>query len=154
MPDVEGLLGRLTQGELERLRTLRADGFLPGSLVSAIDRAAGGPGEGRGYYVAAKPAVRREFIAYVLRPDVAKALAAPTPSASGVAASGSALAGAGLIDDSDPAGRPPDAGARRRSWPGPSGARAGWIIFVLSWGGSLRWSIRRRGQDSHRPESE
>jgi hypothetical protein len=153
MPDVEGLLGRLTQGELERLRTLRADGLLPGSLVSAIDRAAGGPGEGRGYYVAAKPAVRREFIAYVLRQDVAKALAAPTQSGSGVAASGSALAGADLTDDSDPAGRPAVAGSRHRSRPGPSGARAGWIIFVLSWG-SLRRSIRLRGQDSHRPDPE
>ena len=59
MPDIEGLLGRLTEGELEQLRTLRPDRFLPGSLVSAIDRAAGGPGEGRGYYVAAKPVVRR-----------------------------------------------------------------------------------------------
>jgi hypothetical protein len=100
MPDIEGLLGRITRGELEQLRTLRPDGFLPGSLVSAIDRAAGGPGEGRGYYVAAKPAVRREFIAYVLRPDVAKAVAAPMPSAPGTAASGPAAAGAGLHDES------------------------------------------------------
>lgn len=88
MPDIEGLLGRLTPGELEQLRTLRPDGFLPGSLVSAIDRAAGGPGEGRGYYVLAKPVVRREFIAYVLRPDVARAVVPVTPSGPDTAASG------------------------------------------------------------------
>lgn len=149
MPDIEGLLGRLTQGELEQLRTLRPNGFLPGSLVSAIDRAAGGPGEGRGYYVAAKPVVRREFIAYVLRPDVAKAVAAPTPSGSGIAA-----AGVGWNDESDPAALPADDGGRRRSRPGPSGARAGWIILVLSWGGSRWRSIRPRGQDSRWPEPE
>jgi hypothetical protein len=154
MPDIEGLLGRLTQGELEQLRTLRPDGFLPGSLTRAIDRAAGGPWEGRGYYVAAKPVVRREFIAYVLRPDVAKAVAAPTPSGSGTAAPGPAAAGARWNDESDPAALPSDAGARRRSRPGRSGARAGWIIFVLSWVGSRRRSTRLSGQNSHRPEPE
>lgn len=93
MPDIEGLLGRLTQGELEQLRTLRPDGFLPGSLVSAIDRAAGGPGEGRGYYVLAKPVVRREFIAYVLRPDVARAVVPLTPSDAAASGPGAAVAG-------------------------------------------------------------
>ena len=154
MPDIEGLLGRLTEGELEQLRTLRPDGFLPGSLVSAIDRAAGGPGEGRGYYVAAKPVVRREFIAYVLRPDVAKAVAATSPSGSGTAGSGPAAGGTGWNDESDRVALPADAGARRRSRPGPSGARAGWIIFVLSWGGPRWRSTRLRGQNSHRPEPE
>lgn len=154
MPDIEGLLGRLTEGELERLRTLRPDGFLPGSLVSAIDRAAGGPGEGRGYYVAAKPVVRREFIAYVLRPDVAKAVAPLSPPGSDTTASGPEIAGAGWNDQLDGATLPIAAGVRRRSRPEPSRAKAGWIISVLSWHGSRRRSIGLRGQNSHRPEPE
>lgn len=104
MSDIAALLGRLTEGELEQLRTLRPDGLLPGSLVSAIDRAAGGPGEGRGYYVLAKPVVPREFIAYVLRADVAKAVASLPPSGSGTAASAPAAAGAGSHGGPTPAG--------------------------------------------------
>lgn len=154
MPDIEGLIGRLTEVELERLRALRPDGLLPGSLVSAIDRAAGGPGEGRGYYVAAKPVVRREFIAFVLRADVAEAVATPSPRGSGTAASGPGPAGAGWNDQPDRAADPVDGGARRRFRPGPSRRTAGWITLVLSWGASGWRSNGLRAQNSHRPDPE
>ncbi len=123
MSDIEGLLGRLTQGELEQLRALRPDGFLPGSLVSAIDRASGGPGEGRGYYVLAKPVVPREFIAYVLRPDVAGAVASLSSSGAGTAASGPTAAGADSQGGPAPAGSRLTPGAEDSGHPG---GRWGW----------------------------
>ena len=51
MADIAAVLGRLTQDELNELRSLGPSGHLTRRLTDAIDRAAGGPGAGRGYYV-------------------------------------------------------------------------------------------------------
>ncbi len=51
MANIAEVLGRLTPDELDELRTLGPQGHLPRYLVDALDRAAGGPGAGRGYYV-------------------------------------------------------------------------------------------------------
>ena len=51
MADIAAVLGRLTQEELDGLRALGPQGHLPRQLTDALDRAAGGPGAGRGYYV-------------------------------------------------------------------------------------------------------
>ena len=51
MADIAAVLGRLTPEELEELRSLGPDGYLNRRLTDALDRAAGGPGAGRGYYV-------------------------------------------------------------------------------------------------------
>ena len=51
MADIAAVLGRLTQDELDELRSLGPSGHLTRRLTDAIDRAAGGPGAGRGYYV-------------------------------------------------------------------------------------------------------
>ena len=51
MADIAAVLGRLTKDELNELRSLGPSGHLTRRLTDAIDRAAGGPGAGRGYYV-------------------------------------------------------------------------------------------------------
>jgi hypothetical protein len=51
MADIAAVLGRLAPEELEELRTLGPQGHLTRHLTDALDRAAGGPGAGRGYYV-------------------------------------------------------------------------------------------------------
>ncbi|TLM82994.1 hypothetical protein FDW83_11425 [Pseudarthrobacter sp. NamE2] len=51
MANIAEVLGRLTPEELEELRSLGPQGHLPRHLQDALDRAAGGPGSGRGYYV-------------------------------------------------------------------------------------------------------
>ncbi|MCQ6272471.1 hypothetical protein M8J71_18550 [Pseudarthrobacter sp. R1] len=51
MANIAEVLGRLTPEELDELRILGPQGHLPRHLVDALDRAAGGPGSGRGYYV-------------------------------------------------------------------------------------------------------
>lgn len=51
MADIAAVLGRLTPGELDELRSLGPQGHLSRGLTEALDRAAGGPGAGRGYYV-------------------------------------------------------------------------------------------------------
>ena len=51
MANIAEVLGRLTPEELDELRILGPQGHLPRHLVGALDRAAGGPGSGRGYYV-------------------------------------------------------------------------------------------------------
>jgi hypothetical protein len=51
MANIAQVLGRLTPDELDELRTLGPQGHLPRYLVDALDRAAGGTGAGRGYYV-------------------------------------------------------------------------------------------------------
>jgi hypothetical protein len=44
-------MGRLTPEELDGLRAAGPQGHLSRPLTDALDRAAGGPGAGRGYYV-------------------------------------------------------------------------------------------------------
>ncbi|WP_232082799.1 hypothetical protein [Arthrobacter sp. SO5] len=51
MADIAVVLGRLTPPELDGLRSLGPHGHLTRPLIEALDRAAGGPGAGRGYYV-------------------------------------------------------------------------------------------------------
>ena len=51
MADIAAVLGRLTPEEFDGLRALGPSGHLPRQLTEALDRAAGGPGAGRGYYV-------------------------------------------------------------------------------------------------------
>lgn len=52
MANIAEILGRLTPEEVAELRSLGPQGHLPRHLVDALDRAAGGTGSGRGYYVA------------------------------------------------------------------------------------------------------
>ena len=51
MADIAAVLGRLTPEELDELREIGPQGHLTRRLVEALDRAAGGAGAGRGYYV-------------------------------------------------------------------------------------------------------
>jgi hypothetical protein len=74
MVDVTGMLHSLRPEELETLRSRGPAQILDEALLRAIDTAAGGPGEGRGYYVVKGhlwPVENRE---YHLREDVAEEL--------------------------------------------------------------------------------
>lgn len=71
MANIAEVLGRLTPEELEGLRSLGPQGHLPRSLVEALDRAAGGPGSGRGYYVPNGNVTATGGPLLVLRSDVA-----------------------------------------------------------------------------------
>ncbi len=51
MADIAAVLGGLTPEEVQGLRACGPAGHLPRDLTDALDRAAGGPGSGRGYYV-------------------------------------------------------------------------------------------------------
>jgi hypothetical protein len=51
MADIAAVLGRLTPEELDELRALGPQGHLTREQTDALDRAAGGSGAGRGYYV-------------------------------------------------------------------------------------------------------
>lgn len=51
MADIAAVLGRLTPEELDELREIGPQGHLTRRQVDALDRAAGGSGAGRGYYV-------------------------------------------------------------------------------------------------------
>ena len=51
MANIAEVMGRLTPEELDELHRLGPQGHLPRHLQDALDRAAGGPGSGRGYYV-------------------------------------------------------------------------------------------------------
>ncbi|MEZ2388398.1 hypothetical protein AB6813_02405 [bacterium RCC_150] len=72
MVNIPALIATLHPDELQRLRSGGPTQILDSSLVDAIDRAAGGVGEGRGYYVVHGglwPVEQRE---YYLREDVAE----------------------------------------------------------------------------------
>ena len=71
MANIAEVLGRLTPEELEELRSLGPQGHLPRHLVEALDRAAGGPGSGRGYYVPTGNVSVTGGPLLVLRSDVA-----------------------------------------------------------------------------------
>jgi hypothetical protein len=77
MVDIRGMLGALSPQELDRLKAGGAEQVVDASLRDAIDRAAGGPGEGRGYYVVRGPLWPRENRDYRLRADVAEELFGP-----------------------------------------------------------------------------
>ena len=74
MTDIQGLIGSLLPEDLAVLRERGPDQLLDRDMLDAIDRAAGGPGEGRGYYIVRgnlDPLERRN---YYLREDVAAAI--------------------------------------------------------------------------------
>ena len=80
MADIAAVLGRLTNEELEGLRAAGPQGHLPRVLVDALDRAAGGPGAGRGYYVPTGSVSDTGGPHLVLRSDVANWLFTNPPS--------------------------------------------------------------------------
>ncbi|MEC5190879.1 hypothetical protein RCH17_000891 [Arthrobacter sp. MP_M7] len=70
MADIAAVLGRLTPEEVDHIRSLGPAGHLPRQLTDAFDRAAGGPGAGRGYYVASGSVSATGGPHFVLRSDV------------------------------------------------------------------------------------
>jgi hypothetical protein len=74
MVDIPGMIAALQPAELEILRSRGREQVLDAGLVAAIDAAAGGPGEGRGYYVVNGPLWPIENREYHLRSDVASAI--------------------------------------------------------------------------------
>ena len=70
MTDVKSLVRALTPREVDEILQLGPAGPLTPRLLHAIDRAAGGPGEGRGYYVYGTPAHQDRPRPFVLRGDV------------------------------------------------------------------------------------
>ena len=70
MADIAAVLGRLTPEEFDGLRALGPAGHLPRLLTDALDRAAGGPGAGRGYYVPTGSVSATGGPHFVLRSDV------------------------------------------------------------------------------------
>ena len=81
MVNIPGLIGSLLPQELDKLQRQGPDHVLDTAMVEAIDRAAGGPGEGRGYYIVKGKLEPREFRNYYLREDVAAAVLACAPLA-------------------------------------------------------------------------
>jgi hypothetical protein len=78
MTDIQGLIGSLQPEDLALLQERGPAQLLDRDMLDAIDRAAGGPGEGRGYYIvrgSLEPLERRQ---YHLRDDVVAALFAPS----------------------------------------------------------------------------
>jgi hypothetical protein len=71
MANIADVLGRLTPDEREELHSLGPQGHLARHLVDALDRAAGGPGSGRGYYVPNGNVTPTGGPLLVLRSDVA-----------------------------------------------------------------------------------
>ncbi|MGX5715535.1 hypothetical protein [Arthrobacter sp. MAHUQ-56] len=71
MANIADVLGRLTPEERDELRDLGPQGHLPRHLVDALDRAAGGAGSGRGYYVTSGNVSATGGPLLVLRSDVA-----------------------------------------------------------------------------------
>ncbi|WP_104045367.1 hypothetical protein [Arthrobacter sp. ZGTC412] len=51
MAHINAVLAGLTADELEEIRVLGPKGHLSRHLIDALDRAAGGPDAGRGFYV-------------------------------------------------------------------------------------------------------
>jgi hypothetical protein len=70
MADIAAVLGRLTPEEFDGLRALGPAGHLPRHLTDALDRAAGGPGAGRGYYVPSGSVSSTGGPHFILRSDV------------------------------------------------------------------------------------
>jgi hypothetical protein len=71
MADIAAVLGRLAPHELEELRAIGPHGHLSRQLIQALDRAAGGAGAGRGYYVPTGSVSATGSPHQVLRSDVA-----------------------------------------------------------------------------------
>lgn len=71
MADIEAVLRRLTSEEFEQLIAAGPHGHLSRHLLDALDRAAGGPGAGRGYYVPSGSVSDTGGPHMILRNDVA-----------------------------------------------------------------------------------
>jgi hypothetical protein len=69
--NMAAVLGRLTPDELEEIHAAGPHGHLSRRIVEALDRAVGGPGSGRGYYVPAGSVSGTGSPHLVLRSDVA-----------------------------------------------------------------------------------
>ena len=78
MTDIQGLINSLLPEDLAVLQERGPDQRLDRAMLDAIDRAAGGPGEGRGYYIVRGSLIPLERRNYYLREDVAAALFAPS----------------------------------------------------------------------------
>ena len=78
MPDIQGLISSLQPEDLALLQERGPGQLLSPDMLDAIDHAAGGPGEGRGYYVVRGSLVPLERRQYYLRDDVVAALFAPS----------------------------------------------------------------------------
>lgn len=78
MTDIHGLISSLSPQEFAVLQQRGPDQRLDRDMLDAIDRAAGGPGEGRGYYVVRGSLVPLEQRTYILREDLADAIFAPS----------------------------------------------------------------------------
>lgn len=77
MTDIQGLINSLLPEDLAVLQERGPDQLLDRDMLDAIDRAAGGPGDGRGYYVVRGSLIPLERRNYYLREDVAAAIFAP-----------------------------------------------------------------------------
>ena len=90
MPNIPALIGALQPEDLAILRQRGPNQVLERAMIDALDRAAGGPGEGRGYYVVhdrLAPLAHPHQREYYLRDDVASAIfAARLEGASGAGA--------------------------------------------------------------------
>lgn len=82
MVDVHRMIMSLRSDEIERLLSRGPDQILDPQARAAIDRAAGGPGEGRGYYVVRGPLWPAESREYHLRGDVVAELFTPASNPS------------------------------------------------------------------------
>ena len=78
MPDIQGLINALQPEDLALLQERGPGQLLSSDMLDAIDRAAGGPGDGRGYYVVRGSLVPLERRQYHLRDDVVAAIFAPS----------------------------------------------------------------------------
>jgi plasmid stabilization system protein ParE len=80
MTDIHGLISSLPPEDLAVLQERGPDQRLDRDrdMLDAIDRAAGGPGDGRGYYVVRGSLIPLERRNYYLREDVADAIFAPS----------------------------------------------------------------------------
>jgi len=79
MADIAAVLGRLTPEELDELREIGPQGHLTRRLIDALDRAAGGSGAGRGYYVPTGSVSATGGPHLVLRNDVSAWLFGASP---------------------------------------------------------------------------
>lgn len=77
MVDITGMLHSLQPEALSTLRSRGPEQILDASLLKAIDTAAGGLGEGRGYYVVHGHLWPVEDREYRLRSDVVQELFGP-----------------------------------------------------------------------------
>ena len=78
MTDIQGLINSLRPEDLALLQERGRGQLLSPDMLDASDRAAGGPGEGRGYYVVRGSLAPLERRRYYLRDDVAAAIFAPS----------------------------------------------------------------------------